>query len=70
MVATFITIYIQTEVTCKKAKRKRKKERKKEKELYMANKISILFVLYFQRSFCCFLPCQFLLKQLYQNGQV
>jgi len=34
-------------VTCKKAKRKRKKERKKEKELYMANRISTLFVLYF-----------------------
>ena len=31
-VATFITIYIQIEVTCKKAKIKRKKERKKERK--------------------------------------
>ena len=43
MVATFITIYIQTEVTCKKSKRKRKKERKKKNYIWLTRFLYYLY---------------------------
>jgi len=43
VIATFVTTYIQTKVTCKKAKRRKKKEKKKKKYIWLIEFLHYLY---------------------------